>query len=128
MYCLRRQHNMPFCMGFDGSDGTRTRDLRRDRCAKAFQRASPSRRIREFNPSSSDSTDPAFRRVAPGRFQRVSRAFTGRALVDIELYATTGRSEKVHYRVKEAGLRGAHQSHQLTARALTPGRYAAYRS
>jgi hypothetical protein len=31
--CLGRQQNMPFCTGFDGSDGTRTRDLRRDRPA-----------------------------------------------------------------------------------------------
>jgi len=30
--CLPRQHNMVFCRDFDGSDGTRTRDLRRDRC------------------------------------------------------------------------------------------------
>jgi hypothetical protein len=33
IYCLSRQHNMPFCTGFNGSDGTRTRDLRRDRPA-----------------------------------------------------------------------------------------------
>jgi hypothetical protein len=29
--CLPRQHKMPFCRGFYGSDGTRSRDLRRDR-------------------------------------------------------------------------------------------------
>ena len=31
---LRRQQNVPICTGFDGSDGTRTRDLRRDRCVE----------------------------------------------------------------------------------------------
>jgi hypothetical protein len=36
IYCLRRQHNMPFCTDFYGSDGTRTRDLRRDRCAQSI--------------------------------------------------------------------------------------------
>src|SRR5438876_10730248 len=40
MYCLSRQHNMPLCTGLDGSDGTRTRDLRRDRPNRAPRRSS----------------------------------------------------------------------------------------
>src|SRR5438876_1904243 len=40
MYCLSRQHNMPLCTGLDGSDGTRARDLRRDRPNRAPRRSS----------------------------------------------------------------------------------------
>jgi hypothetical protein len=62
---LRRQHNLPICRDFYGSDGTRTRDLRRDRPSRAQRRLATSSSERPhlqvlFGPSS-----PLLRMVEP---------------------------------------------------------------
>jgi hypothetical protein len=56
----------------DGSDGTRTRDLRRDRCAQSVSTVAPSRRIGQITRVSAGSADPRFSpgctRSFPSRF------------------------------------------------------------
>jgi hypothetical protein len=74
-----RQQTMPICRLFStGATGLEPATSGVTGVTKAFQRVSPSRRIREIKRFRQISQTRVFRLFAPGRFQCVSRSTAGR--------------------------------------------------